>query len=653
MEFRTDINGLRAYAVLGVVLYHFGVTGIDGGFAGVDVFFVISGFLMTGIILAKLERHAFSLTEFYASRARRIVPALLALCAALLLLGYFWLSPGDYGALGKHAAAATGFVSNIVFANEAGYFDGPSKEKWLLHTWSLSVEWQFYLLYPLALAACYRKGPPTARRLVFVLAALAALSLLASLLATPKKPSDAFFLLPARIWEFMAGGAAWLALRHDLWRGNRATEIAGVAMILASFVLFDSGTAWPGYAALLPVAGTTLVILAARDRSLLTGTAPMQAIGNWSYSIYLWHWPVVVALAYVGVGGAGWTVGGIALSIVLGALSYRLVETPLRRAMARWPSTPTRAGIVIAALVVIAGGLLVRHTDGLHRAVPAGVAEAEQAQQDRYVPAGKCGYDRKTDTIRRCVVGNGEHPAFALWGDSHAPSVITAVRDAAGGQGLLYTHVCPTILDVRLKAKSANHPCKEFNDAVLADIRTLPADVPVIIINRFSYYLHGYNEAQGQVFGLNYLALTTEEEQLDDASRFRTRLAGSLCRIAENRRVYVVQPVAEMGRDVPKLIARHLMAGRGMPDIGVTREAYRQRHADTLAALQEAHTRCGVTLLDPWPFLCENERCPGIRDGKSLYFDDDHLNESGNRYLVPMFQEVFREATRPALTPAG
>lgn len=204
-NFRRDINGLRAWAVVSVVLYHFGVLGFTGGFVGVDIFFVISGFLMTQIIVRGLQTDNFSILAFYLARAKRIVPALLVLCAVLLVMGWFVLPAPDYKPLGMHVLTSLLFVSNIQYWREAGYFDAASHDKWLLHTWSLSVEWQFYLLFPILLALLWRLYPGprnTARLLLLLLIA----SLVLSVWLTLKKPEAAFFLLPTRAWEMLTGG---------------------------------------------------------------------------------------------------------------------------------------------------------------------------------------------------------------------------------------------------------------------------------------------------------------------------------------------------------------------------------------------------------------------------------------------------------------
>lgn len=306
-----------------MLLFHFQPSWLPGGFAGVDVFFVISGYLMTGIIVSGLQQQSFSLIRFYIARANRIVPALAVLCLTLLLFGYFYMTPWEYRALGKHTGASMGFVSNIVYWMEAGYFDAASKEKWLIHTWSLSVEWQFYLLYPLMLMVIAKIASVNAIRLTLVVATVAAMLL--SIVSTELWPSASYFLLSARAWELMLGGIAFLYPMQLSSGYKRALEGCGVLLIAVSYLLFSAENAWPGYLALVPVLGSFFIIQAQRENSFLTNNIVFQKIGASSYSIYLWHWPIAVLgysfdLPY-------WLAIGGTLSVVLGWLSYKYIES--------------------------------------------------------------------------------------------------------------------------------------------------------------------------------------------------------------------------------------------------------------------------------------------------------------------------------------
>lgn len=352
MRFRGDINGLRAIAVMAVVLFHFGIAGAQGGFVGVDVFFVISGFLMTGIIYSRLEKNAFSTLEFYKDRARRIIPALAFLCLFLLVVGWVLLLPGDYAELAEHSLGSLGFVSNLIYWKDAGYFEQASHDNWLLHTWSLSVEWQFYLAYPLLILVLKRCMP--LRHTRWVLGAIAIGSLALSVYASSRWPTSAFYLLPTRMWELLAGGLVFLFPWTASRESSRWLEAGGIALIVLSILAFAGDTLWPGWPALVPVVGTMMVIYSARHESWLTCNRASQFLGKISYSVYLWHWPFAVWLYYFGIERhPSWIIAGMSASIICGWASYAYIENLAR---AEKPSVPAR--LASRSLVRVGGSLL-------------------------------------------------------------------------------------------------------------------------------------------------------------------------------------------------------------------------------------------------------------------------------------------------------
>ncbi|TAA47260.1 acyltransferase family protein [Corallincola spongiicola] len=322
MRFRKDINGLRAIAVIAVVLFHFNASWMPGGFAGVDVFFVISGFLMTGIIFRGFEQENFSILKFYVARANRIIPALAVLCLVLLVFGWFYLTPLDYKALGKHVGSSMSFLSNIIYWRESGYFDATSHEKWLLHTWSLSAEWQFYIIYPLVLVAMRKFMSLKAMKATILVGTV--LGFIFCVIVTYKWPNSAYYLLPTRAWEMMIGGVAYLYPLKFAENRKKAFEWFGLTLIILSYIFISKENLWPGYLALIPVLGAFLLVQAQRNDSAVTGNVLFQLLGKWSYSIYLWHWPLVVLSNYYSIESAIFL---IIFSVFIGFLSYRFVES--------------------------------------------------------------------------------------------------------------------------------------------------------------------------------------------------------------------------------------------------------------------------------------------------------------------------------------
>ena len=325
MHFRKDINGLRAIAVIAVVLFHFNFSWLSGGFAGVDVFFVISGFLMTGIIFRGIEQENFSIMKFYVARANRIIPSLAVLCFVLLILGWFFMTTWDYKTLGRDSATSMLFVSNIMYSLRSGYFD--TGDNFLLHTWSLSVEWQFYILYPIILVLLKKiTHLDNIKKIVLITCFI---FFIYSVYSTIKSPITSYFLLPSRAWEMLVGGLAYLyplRIKSDnQYISNKNLEALGIILILLSYYFISSSSAWPGYLAAAPVIGTWLVLQSNRNESYITGNLFFQKIGLWSYSIYLWHWPVAVSFNYYNI-DAKYRYIGIFLSLLLGYLSFSIIE---------------------------------------------------------------------------------------------------------------------------------------------------------------------------------------------------------------------------------------------------------------------------------------------------------------------------------------
>lgn len=640
LAFRHDIHALRALAVVVVVLFHFDVTGFLGGFSGVDVFFVISGFLMTGIILSGLERGNFSIWRFYWARVRRIMPALTVLCACLLIFGWFWLGPSEYERLGVHVLSSLGVSSNFIYMDESGYFDAPSQQKWLLHTWALSVEWQFYLLYPLFILLIARLAKGSNRAVSWALIALAGVSLLGSLFVSPIKPNFAFYMLPLRMWEMVAGGLIYIYAVNAGKRLPGWCAWLGLACVIAASALFSSGMVWPGSAALLPVAGSMLFIAAMPQHGMIQHPV-IQRIGDWSYSIYLWHWPVYVLLAYFGIRFPGWQAGGIALSVLLGAVSYYLVEQPARRyPLARRPVT-----ITLALIITVMGlGLLISQQQGYPTRMSEAVLQADREGSNRLpkslLTCG-AGVDASQPERRLCIAGaDGTMPTAIVWGDSHAGSILGALYAHRQQPIAFFVNQCPVIFDTRLKGKNQKADCPGFHAGLRAYLAAAPAEVPLVIGSRFSAQVHGPNEMANDVYGVVYEEPRPEETGMSDHALYQERLVESLCEVSAQRKTYVLRPIPEMREHIPRTVVRQLITGQ---ELGFTlpMQEYQARHAVVNEALERAERECGVVLLDTPAYLCPDGRhCLAVLDDRPLYRDDDHLSEFGNRLLIPMFSDA-------------
>jgi peptidoglycan/LPS O-acetylase OafA/YrhL len=655
MAFLPEINGLRAWAVVIVVLYHFGVPGFDGGFVGVDVFFVISGFLMTGIVVRGLEAGRLSLMSFYIARARRIVPSLWFLCAVLLVLGWFVLLPPDYKMLGTHAVTAMTFWSNIRFTQEAGYFDAASHDKWLLHTWSLSVEWQFYLVLPLLLMVVWRFSPSRRSLLAAVLAAGFG-SFAASVWLTQTDASHAFFALHTRAWEMLVGGALFLAQSRDAKAkkqrvGARWAQALGFVLIGCAVFGFDTTTSWPGWRAAVPVAGAALIIWARCSTSLLTGFPLAQWLGDRSYSLYLWHWPVVVALTYLGLQADPiFVLLGLAASVLLGAGSYHWVEAWGRRPPAAKDASTWRLFVTytLGISLLCAPAVAVWRLDGVPgRSDP--IAEAAAAQAKNTNPKGEKCVTPSVPEIRICQHG-GPDVKLILLGDSHSNAVASAVEAALPSSGTGFVQMtyaaCPMVRNAQPTPGTFTHRRRDYQcsaavGSAIARLQTELPGVPLLIVTRASLALLGLNEEGAFQPPEFYVGQPVQHPSTVSIQSFQAAYAQTVCEFAESRPVFLLRPIPEMGFNVPQRASRQLAAGVRV-EIRLPLQDYMFRNEQAWKMQDMARSQCGAQIVDATPLLCPGGACMATRDFLPLYADDDHLSESGNRLLTPLFKDLMR-----------
>ncbi|WP_341647788.1 acyltransferase family protein [Thauera humireducens] len=443
--YRPDIDGLRAVAILSVISFHFFPEALPGGFIGVDVFFVISGFLISSILFRALDGGRLDFMNFYAHRARRIFPSLIVVLLGTFAWGWLALLPADFGQLGKHIAAGAAFVQNIVLLTETGYFDTASESKPLLHLWSLAIEEQFYLLYPVVLWATWRLRLSRAG----TIALLCASSFGLMIAWISSKPEATFFLPFTRFWELLVGALlALLVERGFLDAGQRVgtqrmpeiLSASGLLLIGTGLVLIHKGLAFPGWWSLLPTLGAALVILAgpqARLNKTILGHPWMVAIGLISYPLYLWHWPIVsfIRMAAQDTPSIALRSAGLALSVALAYLTYRFVEHPIRF------GKHARARTLALCLVLAAIGALGLDThmrDGRPDRYPEQVRML--LQPDDYdtwfagVRTGRCHLQTADAHARDPDCIEDTRPLVMLWGDSHAASLYPGLHHLQSGR---------------------------------------------------------------------------------------------------------------------------------------------------------------------------------------------------------------------------
>lgn len=646
-DFRSDINFLRALAVLSVVFYHFGVYGFYGGFVGVDVFFVISGYLMTRIIVNKLECGDFDVWGFYFARCKRIIPALFVLCGFLLIFGWFLILPLDYLDLASESISAIGFLSNIKYWMSTGYFDASSHEKWLLHTWSLSVEWQFYIILPLVIWFFWYAYPGfTTLRVVYVFGFF--VSFLLSVAITHYKPVAAFYLLPTRAWEMLAGGLVFLFFKDGSASSfsSKWMELIGLSLIFVSIIIFSELSPWPSWRALFPVFGTVLVLSASSKKSVWSKCKVGQWLGTISYSIYLWHWPIVVLIFYFKKQNSIiFIASGLIFSIIFGWLGWRLIEEPVRKASWKYRDFFILFGLIGAAIIFVA--LNIRSNEWIEKRISYSALKLAKSVDDKNPRMKEC--LKLSEPFPECIYG-GEKLGAIVIGDSHAASVVRAVEKSLPSNDL---HVldwslisCPTIN--KIKAVDEFRGCQNFIPYAIAKAKILKNDAPLIIVNRLSLYPFGHHnvevEKNNEFMSYYFDESPVRFSERDSVylERFKKNVIETVCDFSKFRSVFLVRPIPEMPVNVPKTAARYSALAGEYPDISISLDEYHARH-DFVWQLQDAAAvQCGVKILDPLPYLCWNGRCHGIKDGKALYYDDDHLSETGALLLRPMFEKVFK-----------
>lgn len=632
IKYRSDIDGLRAIAVLAVVLYHYGLGGLQGGFIGVDVFFVISGFLITGIIQAEMQQGKFTLAGFYERRARRIFPALFTVLLVTLLAGVFLLLPSDLARLGQAASATILFVSNALYFRQSGYFDSGSDFNALLHTWSLGVEEQFYLGLPLLLMLVHRYRPAWLLRVV---ALCALLSFVACVAVQPRWAKAVFFLSPFRAWELLSGGLLALGsvprIEHRTMR-----NVAGVAAVLTLFgtiAFMHEGVDFPGWKAAIPVAATVLLIHVGSSGgslvSTLLGWRPLVFVGLISYSLYLWHWPLLVFAKYRNGMAPLETVpalGLLGVAILLTTASYYWVEQPLRYWRKGSGKSARKAifmasGAGAALLVVASVGLTA--SGGLPARVPPAVLALDQARSPA-IPYKQC--DGKPVSMSRsdCRIGvAGDQSLTLVWGDSWgiawAPALDEVLKREGRAGVLALLSACAPLPGVNNRKSPS---CIKRNAEVLAWIRQHKPE-RVYLIAAWPAWA---NAESGYPL-----------EDPSGYSRNDKIFSVALPRTLESIRSYVrdvvlIGPTPGAPNFLPYQMAMVDWNSLQLPPL-MTRSASENYSNEFWEVANQKSV--GVRVIDPAPWFCDQTRCRYADSaGNLLYRDGRHLNIAGARYVA-------------------
>jgi peptidoglycan/LPS O-acetylase OafA/YrhL len=648
------IDGLRAVAVLPVVFYHAGFPGFPGGFVGVDVFFVISGYLITRLIADDLAEGRFSIVGFYERRARRILPALFVLVLATSIAAAFLLLPREYETFSRSALAAIFFSANIFFRGNGGYFEESAVEQPLLHTWSLGVEEQFYILFPLILMGLQRW---LRSRWLIWLAPVFLGSFAGSVWASYNDPDGAFYLTLFRAWELMMGAALALGRLPPL-RSRLLAEtvpLVGLALIGWGVVGLSNQSLFPGANALFPCVGAFLVLYSGvAGTSLgarLLSTSPFTFVGKISYSLYLWHWPVLVFGQFFKAAEMTYLDRFVlvGLSFAAAVLSWRYVETPFRgrNGILTRRQLFAAAGAAAVLLAAMAGYGIV--SDGWRSRVSDEVlalAAASAPGELRCIATN----GRRFPLEESCLYGEGADDGYVLWGDSHAFALAEGLGEEAARHGASFRYLggagCPPILGTLTDGPNYLF-CGPRTEAVYERIVADESIETVILLGHWAAYIYGGTTFGPAENGIVQGGLLNDPERTMHgvadreglfARQFRATVEGLL---AAGKRVVIVYPVPETGFNIPPTLARLAMMGRSPDEFVLPVRHYVDRHRTIEGILDSLPSGPEVVRIRPAEQMCDAERCTVLADGEPLYWDDDHLSLAGARFIAPLFEPVF------------
>jgi peptidoglycan/LPS O-acetylase OafA/YrhL len=666
-RYRPEIDGLRALSVAGVVIYHSGL-GIPGGFVGVDVFFVISGFLITSLILKESESNTFRLDDFFARRIRRILPASLAVTLATLLIGFLILTPDGYSNLALSSIANSLLVANIFFWRDSGYFSEISELKPLLHTWSLAVEEQFYLIYPLVLLPLLRKG----KNVIAWMVVCAFLSLVLSVFMLHYMRSGAFYLLPPRAWELLTGGIIALLCQRKTFeiRYAEPLSIIGLLMILGSMFLLNDKVPFPGPSAMPAIAGACLFIISNNNSLTISGRLlslrPIVFVGLISYSLYLWHWPLLVYMKHIVAEINHYhTLFYYFIVILISILSWKYIERPFR---GKGILVGKKAYIMAACscgFFLTASGAIY-FWGGLPGRFPSDISSIA-ADMDWSLPDKHSNSNNVPIPIGRLPEPNSSYDFF-LWGDSHGAMMMNTIGSAAKDSGLSGAAFVRggqvPLSGVWLQGDSYEDRIERLarSESILNwiidnNIRDL------VLVGRWSVYLEGMNPVEA----INYprsdsnQALISNRDAKSSLRVTRTvareslqeELERMIVRLRHNGiKIWLVEQVPELNIFSP---AKRFYMWKRYPllndapvcNITISQHEERQRNANTIF---DSVNSDDIYRIDPAPlFFVENERVK-IYGNRSYWWDDDHLTDHGATIMVkPLLLDMFDHMKRATL----
>jgi peptidoglycan/LPS O-acetylase OafA/YrhL len=656
IAYRPEVDGLRALAVLPVLLFHGGVPGFGGGFVGVDVFFVISGYLITSIILADRQRGRFSLTGFYERRARRILPALFVVVAVSIPLAWRWSLPHELREFALSIGSVAVFASNLLFWRESGYFADAAQLKPLLHTWSLAVEEQYYLFFPPLLLLLLRWQ---ARRVLPALLLACAVSLALAQWASKYEPIADFYLLPTRGWEILLGALIGVhlfgradALPAHLRRQGLREGLAAVGLVMLALSVwwFHPGQPLPSLESLLPTGGTACLLLFADSRTRtgrLLASAPLVGIGLVSYSAYLWHQPLLAFARQRANNELDLYTVLLLLgaALLLAALSYRYVEQPIRDRRRVTRATVFRGSAIgMAAMLGCAWAGYASRGYPTRFDVRVDQLETFTEQTRESMRENRCILSDTAAAPTRCVLGARRLPAAALWGDSHAASLAGELADAFAQRNLSFIEFtkneCPAALGIEVRESLGEDlRCDQFNAAVLQQIRA--AHIKTVILESI-WQLYprgiGYDNGEGGIDHSRLVARSLSPgNAIADEAVLQAYARTVRTLLDDGDTVILIYPVPEVGWNVPTWLAKRDAFQPRQQSLSTDYRRYLARTQAVFATFDSLGDAPRLLRIRPDRMLCNlylPGRCAAELNGDPLYYDTNHLAPRAARWVA-------------------
>ncbi|MCB5250057.1 MAG: acyltransferase family protein [Sulfurimonadaceae bacterium] len=634
MNFRHDINVLRAIAILSVVLYHFKIPFFNAGFIGVDIFFVISGFLMTKIIYEKYINDNLSIFSFYLDRAYRIIPALVALLLFVMIFGWFVLFPLEYKQLAKETISAMAFASNILYFKQSGYFDASAEELYLLHTWSLAVEWQFYILYPI-LVVLFLKFFHT-KFLRYILLSLFLLSLLLSIFLTGKYPTASFYLLPTRAWELLAGAIIYFFPINFKPDNKYKFQLLGFLVIITSLVFLNNKLFWPSYWALFPVLGAYLFISASYQEGILSKSKVLHFLGTTSYSIYLWHWPIFIWFNMnLWLNSIEFIVLAISLSVVFGWLSTVSVEKYFLNIKRNQDSKIKLSIYLVLLFSFVSPAIYIYKENGIESKIRTINISKKKEFLEYYEKLHKKGlseaymlkcdfYDNDLQKRREQIAPECTNSqvvssnSIFLWGDSHAQALSYGIRNEINARKLpinfyqVATSGCPPSLTTNPKSGKIDNNCKYSNEFALKEIERIK---PTIVIIAQANHHEEVNWKE--------IAQVLKEKGVKE--------------------IILIGPVPQYNISLPVIYVRKCYKSSN----NFVKHGLNNKIIDTDYLMSiKYHNSSLLTYISILEYLCNEKGCNVILDTVNvdlLLVDNGHLSPSGSIKIVKYIFDVLQE----------